>query len=235
MKLPKALSRTFSRASPPAMMIDLSAFPGDGDEDVASKRSVYDPSFIPLEGWDSWSEWAAEQGKIARIINTLAKSTMSFTLTSEDEGCRDLCDETVRRTHLHTALLTSARYWHIYGRVFIEPVWESPSKTRIIRVRNLYPPSITVYRNTVTDIDNLKAVLKNSDDAPYADALKAGSGDTIVGYIQSATAPPLDDNKTWIFFRPDELIFIPRYPSPRHPNGISLPAQNYVLIMNKLG
>ena len=235
MKLLKALSRTFSRASPPAMMMDLHEAPGGDDEDVVSKRSVYDPSFIPLEGWDSWSEWASEQGKIARIINTLAKSTMSFTLKSQEKGCQDLCDETVRRTHLHTELLTSARYWHIYGRVFIEPVWESTSKTRLTKVRNLYPPSITVYRNTVTDIDNLKAALKNSDDAPYADALKPGGGDTIVGYIQSATTPDPDANKTWVFFKPDELIFIPRYPSARHPNGISLPAQNYVLIMNKLG
>lgn len=233
MKLLKALSRSFSRASPPAMMMDLSAFPADGDEDVVSKRSVYDPHFIPPEGWDAWSEWAAEQGKIARIINTLAKSTMSFTLKSQEEGCQDLCDETVRRTHLHTELLTSARYWHIYGRVFIEPVWAS-SKTRLEKVRNLYPPSVTVYRNTVSDIENLRATLKGSDYAPYAAALKAGSGDTIVGYVQSTTAPD-PQSKTWIFFHPEELIFIPRYPSARHPNGISLPAQNYVLIMNKLG
>lgn len=235
MKLLKALSRTFSRASPPAMMMDLSAFPADGDEDVGSKRSVYDPNFIPREGWDSWSEWAAEQGKVARIINTLAKSTMSFTLKSQDEGCQDLCDESVRRTHLHTELLTSTRYWHIYGRVFIEPVWGPSSKTTLAKIRNLYPPSVTVYRNTVADINNLKAILKGSDYATYADDLKAGSGDTIVGYIQNATTPNPDDNKTWVFFRPDELIFIPRYPSARHPNGISLPAQNYVLIMNKLG
>lgn len=235
MKLLKALSRTFSRASPPAMMMDLSAFPADGDEDVVSKRSVYDPHFIPPEGWDAWSEWAVEQGKIARIINTLAKSTMSFTLKSQDKDCQDLCNAMTRSTHLHTALLTSARYWYIYGRVFIEPVWAtSSSKSLLARVRNLYPPSITVYRNTSSDIDNLKAALKDTNYAPYADALKPGSGDTIVGYTQSTT-PSDSENRTLTFFHPDELIFIPRYPSARHPNGISLPAQNYVLIMNKLG
>ena len=104
------------------MMMDLSAFPADDDEDVASKRSVYDPHFMPPEGWDAWSEWAAEQGKIARIVNTLAKSIMSFVLKSQDKDCQDLCDVMTRSTHLHTELLTSARYWHIYGRVFIEPV-----------------------------------------------------------------------------------------------------------------
>lgn len=231
MKLLKALSRTFSRGSPPPKMMDLHIDPW-GDDDVASRRSVYDPNFRPTEGWDSWSEWAAEQGKIARIINTLAKSTMSFRITSQDPDCQAICDETVRRTHLNTALLTSARYWHIYGRTFIEPVF---SGSKLVKIRNLYPPSVTPYRNTAADIDALRAALKDTDNAAYAEGLEAGNGDTIVGYIQRTTPDPDNPDNGGIFFRPNELIFIPRYPSPRHPNGISLPAQNYVLIMNKLG
>jgi len=234
MKLIRALSRTFSRAPPPAMMMDLSAYPADDDEDVASKRSVYDPHFMPPEGWDAWSEWAAEQGKIARIVNTLAKSIMSFLIKSHDKDCQDLCDVMTRSTHLHTELLTSARYWLIYGRVFIEPVWATTSKTALAKIRNLYPPSVMVYRNSEADIQNLKAALKDTVYEPYAASLKAGNGDTVIGYLQNYV-PHNAKNESMVFFRPDELIFIPRYPSARHPNGISLPAQNYILIMNKLG
>ena len=112
MKLIRALSRTFSRAPPPAMMMDLSAYPADDDEDVASKRSVYDPHFMPPEGWDAWSEWAAEQGKIARIVNTLAKSIMSFLIKSHDKDCQDLCDVMTRSTHLHTASMEPCLFRH---------------------------------------------------------------------------------------------------------------------------
>lgn len=237
MKIFRTLSRTLSRRSLPADMTDFSEGPGGEDADAAARGSVYDPHFVPKEGWDTWSEWAAEQGKIARIVNTLAKSVMAFSLKSQEDNCQVLCDETSRRIHLRTELTTAVRYWYIYGRTFIEPVWGTgtlSSNTKIAKIRNLYPPSVTVFRNTKSDIENLKAALKNTEHQTYADALSPGNGDTIVGYIQNYILVD-SESQQQVFFKPGELIFIPRYPSARHPNGISLMAQNYVLIMNKLG
>lgn len=220
-------------------MADFSENPEADDMDIAPRRSVYDPQFTPPQGWDAWSEWASEQGKIARIVNTLAKAIMAFRLKSQLPDLQILCDGMVRENHLHTELTSSVRHWLVYGRTFMEPVWGgySGSKKKLVKLRLLYPPSITIFRNTDLDIENLKGALKETEYEQYAEKLVAGNGDTIVGYIQNYIPFALDRKKKTeiIFFEPEELIFIPRYPSARHPNGISLVAQNYVLIMNKLG
>ncbi|RLI81666.1 hypothetical protein DRP04_05605 [Archaeoglobales archaeon] len=51
----------------------------------ASADKVYDPNFELEGGWDKWCSWAAKQGKIARIVRSLAKNAMSFDFAGGDE------------------------------------------------------------------------------------------------------------------------------------------------------
>lgn len=234
--LDKLLARTDPR---PYAMADLSVGDHDPLDEDSPKGKIYDPHFVPVGGWDAWCEWAMEQGKIARITSSLAKNTMCGHLKGKDKDVQDIVDRMVRKTHLFTTLIGACHHWLGYGRTFLEPVWKTVGGQRVdlAAVRRLYPPSIRIFRDNENDVLDLKEFLKDIPrHAAYAGSLKAGLGHTIIGYAQYWEKRDKDEQKNgMVFFLPDELIYIPRYPSNRCPDGVSLLRQNYVLIMNKLG
>lgn len=220
---------------------------GDDDYDDRRKTAVYDPNFVPDGGWDTWNEWAIEQGKIARIIQSRAKNAMSCRLVSDDEAIQEEADKMARKIHLATNAIRFFFNYEGRSRGIMEPVWKLDifgRPTDIVKINLLYPPGVTVFRDTDADVRDLKEYLKLSRDSKlvvYGLGLKVGTGFNIIGFVQNYSlwekntilATGKDDRT--VFFMPDELIFIPRYESPRNPNGIAVPQQNYVIIMNKLG
>jgi hypothetical protein len=156
---------------------------------------------------------------------------MSFDFAGEDEKALELVRQMARKTHLKTVLILAFKDWLVYGRCFLEAVWETKTKD-LIKVKRVSPQTMTVFRDNEDDVRNLKEFLKSTEYADYASELKAGTGDNIIGFAQFWDKR--HENKA-IFFKPDELIFIPRYPDHDSPDGISLLRENYTVIMNKLG
>jgi len=221
---------------------------GDDDDDYEdrSRTAVYDPNYVPKGGWDTWNEWAISQGKIARIIQSLSKNAMSCKLVSNDEAIQKEADAMARKVHLTTELIQF--YFDRIGRRrgIMEPVWALDAVGRrkdIAKINLLYPPSVKVFRDNDADVRELKEYLKVSKipkHVAYGWGLTVGSGFNIIGFVQNfnlwnkSNILGVDEDQT-VFFFPDELVFIPRYPSPLNPDGLSIPQQNYVIIMNKLG
>ncbi len=196
---------------------------------TTSADEIYTPDFEPEGGWDQWCAWAAKQGKIARVIRSLAKNAMSFDFAGGDEKALELVKQMARNVHLKTKLILAFKDWLVYGRCFIEPVWTKGREKELIKVKTVAPSTIKVFRDNEQDVRDLKEFLANTD---YAAELKQGSGDNIIGFVQYWEKRY--ENKA-IFFKPDELIFIPRYPDHDCLDGISLLRENYTIIMNKLG
>jgi len=199
----------------------------------ASADQIYNPDFEPEGGWDKWCSWAARQGKIARIVRSLAKNAMSFDFAGGDEKALELVRQMARKTHLKTVLILAFKDWLVYGRCFLEPVWEIRGNSKeLIKVKRVAPQTMTVLRDNERDVEELKEFLKNTEYSNYADEVEPGTGDNIIGFAQFWDKR--GEGRT-IFFKPDELIFIPRYPDHDCPDGISLLRENYTIIMNKLG
>lgn len=223
----------------------------DDDDDFEDRHrtAVYDPSFVPSGGWDQWCEWAIGQGKIARIIQSRAKNAMCGRLISDDKVQQDALDAFTRKLHLSTAMIRFYMNYEGRGRAILEPVWSFDvfgRKKDLVRLNHIHPSTVRVFRDNANDIRELKEYLKGRKDArlvAYGLTLKAGTGFNIIGFVQnfegstlsSLITDPDGDGDPTVFFFPDELIFLPRYPGPRWPDGLALSRQNYVVIMNKLG
>jgi len=211
-------------------------------DDERGKGKIYDPLFVPPGGWDRFCEWAAEQGKMAHIIQSRAKNAMAFELVSDESKVQDEIDNTFGKIHFNTKAIDFFATRDTYGRVFIEPVWDTVlgvRKTDLTKLKSLHPPSIKVFFDTEEDVKALKDFLKDSkniDEKRYAGKLKGGPGDNVIGYVQHWDFRIIKTGRRKpVFFMPEELIMILRHPSHRNPLGLSLMKQNYVLIMNKLG
>jgi len=215
-----------------------------------SEHSI-DDDYEPEGGWDAWCSRVSKKGKIARIIRTTAKNVMAFDWVKGDEDVLTIIKRISKRLHLKQQTLRMYKDWLVYGRFCIEVVYEvfeDKKKINIRKVKIIPPSSIKVFRDSQTDIDALKDLLKNKDGVQkYIKGLKPGSGDDIVGYVQilrQQSTLPTDTVRRQntqkaeddlIFFQPDELIYVSRYPDHDCPDGISLLRENYDLIMNKLG
>lgn len=221
----------------------------DDDFEDRKKTAVYDPDFVPDGGWDKFCEWACRQGKIARIIQSRAKNAMCGRLISDDEEEQLALDAFTRRIHLLTAMIQFYMDYEGLGRPFLEPVWSYDvfgNKRDLDKLNLLYPSSVRIFRDNADDVRTLKEYLKGRKDpkeVTYQFKIKAGSGFNTIGYIQNfgtwippgiRTDPDGDGDPT-VFFFPEELITLPRYPTPQAPDGLALTRQNYVIIMNKLG
>lgn len=186
-------------------------------------------TYIRPKVWtdESRYKWAEEVfvGKIARNIITLAKNRMASHLTAIDKDTQDLCDQMSAATHLQTTLQRASIHWDKYGHVYIYPVYAETSRKTLTKIKLLHPPTMTVYRNSATEITTLNNKLEEAKLPQVKD--KPGSGDEIVGYLQQI------DKQIW-FFDPTEIIFIPRYPDGDQPNGRSLLVQAADIISGKL-
>ena len=186
-------------------------------------------TYIRPDIWtdDSRYKWAEEVyvGKVARNIITLAKNRMASRLVGGDEDTQELCDRMSSKTHLQTTLQRASIHWDKYGHVYIYPVYAEKSRKTLLKLKLLHPPTLKVYRNSAKEITDLNEKLRQANLPKVVD--KPGSGDEIVGYIQTI------DDQVW-FFEPREIIFIPRYPDGDQPNGRSLLVQAADIISGKL-
>jgi len=200
-------------------------------DEESIRGKIYDPTFEPEGGWDKFCGWAASQGKIAHIIQSRAANAMSCEIKSDNEKVQAELTKLLHKTQFYSRLIETFECRDTYGRVFIEPVWETigTRKTDLVKLKLLFPPTIRVFFDTDADVDELSRHLTGTKYADYAGTLAAGAGDNVIGYVQNYLT-----GKD-VFFKPDELIMIRRSPSPIHPLGLAVPRQNYDLIMNKLG
>lgn len=190
-----------------------------------SKGEAYiHPSPWTKESEYEWCE-TVYVGKIARYIITLAKNRMTSCLKSEDEGTQKLCDTMAAKIHWQTFLVNLSIHWDKYGQAYIHPVFDDSTKKEIKKIKLLHPPTITVYRNSNEDIQKYNQKL-DAAHLPKTNA-KPGTGDEIIGYIQEV------GKQIWNF-KPDEIIFIPRYPYGARPNGYSILVQTADIISSKL-
>lgn len=207
--------------------------------------ALYDPKFKPKGGWDTWAEWAANQGKVGRIVRSIAKNAMAFKVCSDDEKQEEALQVAARRVHLQNRAVEAGTHWLVYGRTFLEPYHEVPDDGEdhpltldtLAGIKVLPPATIRTFRDTERDVKDLKAYLERRGTAAekaYAATLKTGTGDEIIGYAQHWQVVPTP-GVTTTFWMPDELIAISRYPSPSYPDGVGILQQNYAVIMNKLG
>lgn len=200
----------------------------------------YEENYIPPVGWDKWCSWAADQGKIAHNIEILAKNAMSFEWVGEKEDERKHWRVVSRRLHLHMQMILFFQDWLTLGRTFIQPVYNRPYGARrreIQKLQRMDPSKIKVIWDDYTTVTEFNEWIKNTPWRKYAH--KAGRqgtpGTNIIGYVQNwdNRHDDREDNKA-IFFAPDELIYIPRYPKPTAKDGMSLLRQNHRDIKHKL-
>jgi hypothetical protein len=203
----------------------------------AADDKIYNPDFEPEGGWDKWCAWAAKQGKIARMIRSLAKNAMAFDFSGDDDKALELVQKMRRRTHLDLILVLAFKDWLEYGRCFLEVVWEKKRIGNnvvedIIKIKRVNPMTVRVFRDNEDDVRELRDFLKRHFPNVDRSNIKEGSGDNIIGFVQHFKRA--EEGKA-VFFKPEELIFIPRYPDYDAPDGVSLLRENYANIMNKLG
>lgn len=234
--------------------LEMSALLGSILDRSKTSLSV-DQEEEPEGGWDAWCSRVSKKGKIARILRTISKNVMSFEWRGGDERARKKLENLTRSSHMKFKLMQAYRDWQVYGRFFMEIVWEWDGRRLILRKIKVIPPAtIKVYRDTREDIAALKMDVR--DKTGYKNFFKKlvpGAGDTIIAYVQSTGQFVNNKQETltdsarrnvgtdqrpdtdYIFFKPDELIFLPRYADHDLPDGISLLRENYDTIMNKLG
>lgn len=211
---------------------------GDGDWDATGMKKIYEPGFAPDGGWPAWELWARDQGKVAAILAGRSANIMSFQLRTKPE-LTDLQRQLFswqKTSRFLQVMLDAICDYEAHGYCVIEPVYApsadgkpaTPEARLAARLRTLSPTSITIYRNTESDIQSMQQALAETKWRTVAERCRQGDGDTIIGYVQTTSTSQK------IYFGPAELVVIIRNRSARHPDGISLLRQCYTIIMHKL-
>jgi len=202
-----------------------------------STDEIYDRNWSPPGGWDEWCSWAITEGVIAAAVLTQAKNMMVGRFTHRDKEIAREMNRIADQSTFQSDLIQGAIHWIGYGRVFFEPVRRLNGITIIglERLKPVDPWTMKVFWDSPGEVAQLKSFLKRSaapSDRIYADTLTPGTGSKIIGYVQNW-------NRVYgskpVFFQPEEIIYIPRYPGRRAPEGMSLLRSNYRTIQNKIG
>lgn len=192
-------------------------------------------------GWDLIAMRLHKQGKLQRITRTLAKSMMSYTFESNDPKALEFWKKESKRLFFKHTTVEMAVDWNEYGRCFTEPIWAvrnaqtGKGKRKLMGLVRLEPATIKIFRNNAKDVMDLKEALKEkwipSFYEAYIAKCKAGSGSTIIGYVQHWQNRA---ERGSVFFLPSELIYIPRHTDYDAKNGVSIYRENYLNSMSKL-
>lgn len=210
---------------------------GGTPPNTAGVDDVYDRNFAPPGGWDEWCSWAITEGVVAAAVLTQAKNMMVGRFTHRDKAIAKKMNEIADSASFQGDLIQGAIHWIGYGRVFYEPVRVLSGITVVgfERLKPIDPWTMKVFWDTPGEVAQLKSFLLRSAsfaDRAYAGELKSGTGSKVIGYVQNWNriygAKP-------VFFQPQEIIYIPRYPGRRAPEGMSLLRSNYRTIQNKIG
>lgn len=92
-----------------------------------------------------------------------------------------------------------------------------------------------IFWNDKEGIESLQSTIGKNDKYPaelraWINSLKPRAGDEPAAFVQMWE---YSDSGEAIVFKPDELIFIPRYPDHDAREGVSLLRENYEIINNK--
>ena len=218
-----------------------------------------DNDTIPEGGWDSWCRRVGKKGKIARIIRTISKNTMAFSWKGTNEAVVTDLNTLCKTISFKRKSIQAYGDWLKYGRTFIEPVFVVPDEIttdaskgsiEMVKIKIVDPSTIRVFWDNQSDYNTLMGYGKEDKGIrTYLKQVGVGVGDEAIGFMQTVLSRDTEDTsaldtqqtdqsaatRTMIFFTPDELIFIPRYPDHDVLEGMSLLRENYDTIMNKLG
>lgn len=203
---------------------------------------VYNRGWAPLGGWDEWCSWAITQGVVESTVHTQAKNMMVGKFTHQDEDTAKAMNKIADKVGFQSDIIQGAIHWLSHGRCFFEPVWGAVGNKHVEfkRLKPVDPWTVRIFWDTPGDIATLKAFLVKSGrpaDYIYAQGLQVGTGSQVIGYIQNWNSGFLSSvwGKSRVFFLPEEIIYIPRYPSKQAPEGMSRLRANYRTIQNKIG
>lgn len=198
---------------------------------------VYSNNWSPPGGWDEWCSWAITEGVVAAAVLTQAKNMMIGRFTHRDKEIARRMNEIADESTFQSDLIQGAIHWIGYGRVFFESIRlvNGITVTGFDRLKPIDPWTMKVFWDTPGEVRQLRLFLEKSTnpaDRLYANSLTTGTGSKVIGYVQNWNriygAKP-------VFFRPQDIIYIPRYPGRRAPEGMSLLRANYRTIQNKIG
>lgn len=203
---------------------------------------VYSRGWAPPGGWDEWCSWAITQGVIESTVHTQAKNMMVGKFTHQDVTITKEMNRVADKIGFQSDIIQAAIHWIGHGRCFFEPVWGAVGNKHVEfkRLKPVDPWTVRIFWDTPGDIATLKAFLIKSrrpSDYLYAQGLQVGTGSQIIGYIQNWNTGILSSiwGNSRVFFLPEEIVYIPRYPSKQAPEGMSRLRANYRTIQNKIG
>lgn len=231
----------------PGELVDLSSMSASdlilrilGDRARGANGLVFTSGeyFEPPEGWDGWCIIERKRGKTARILRSLSKTLMSFDWKGGDEEFRRIYKRKMGKLHYQNRLQQACRDWYAMGRCFIEPGWVKDEAGNIIdlaKIKVIPPSSVRIFWNDKEGIESLQLTIGKNDKYPaevrsWINSLKPRAGDEPAAFVQMWENSESGDA---IVFKPDELIFIPRYPDHDAREGVSLLRENYEIINNK--
>lgn len=213
---------------------------GGGVRPIGRSKDLDDPyeeDFEPPCGWDKWCSWASKQGKIAQNLEMLSKNAMSFEWSDQDPEEEKFWADTARRLHLHMNMIIFFMHWEIYGRLFVQPVYTRPYGTRrkeILKLQRMDPTRMKVIWDDAKTVQEFNDWVSTTKWRRYKHpANRPTPGTNIIGYVQNWD-DRFNENIETTFFAPDELIYIPRYPTHDAKDGMSLLRNNYKDIRNKI-
>lgn len=178
--------------------------------------------------WDDFYDFAFNNvPKLASIIVQNAEMAAGFTWVAKTEDTapiellENLCldPDVLLRPRIVEAMILFQKY----GRTYLDPVWSTGGKK--LRLKLPDPKTLRPIRDNDEDLRELRKVPDLSDRLKEYEARNIG---TLLGFVQT-----LGQKKK--FIAPRRLIFIPRYPQPDEPNGVSVFRAMYKVIVNKLG
>ncbi len=189
------------------------------DADVITKQA---PSDL-----DDWAElvWNSIP-KTAEAVMTICFMASGFDFSISDPSSKAaiaaqnlLYSPTcMLKPHIIDAMIC----WHKYGRLFVDLGGGKPPALKVLN-----PRTMTVIRDNADDIAKL-ADVPGQVGAKNAKPDQTGK---ILGYIQAGQG--ISDVKK--FLAPARVMFIPRFPQPDSPNGVSVFRNMYRTLTNELG
>ena len=175
--------------------------------------------------WDAFYDYVFNNvPKMAAVVTQTAEMAAGFNWVAEteDDPAKKLLDDLIYNPDvlLRVRIIEGFISYQKYGRVFYEPIW-SLGKTKL-KLKMPDPKSIKPIRDYESDIQTLA----QAENGPKN--VKAENLGKLIGFIQTL-------GKRKKFVASSRLIFIPRYPQPDQPDGVSVFRQTYMGVGNKLG
>lgn len=186
----------------------------------------------PPIGWIGWYEFCFNNiPKANNIAIAIAEHASGYELNERDGDTKavELLTEMREKSLFDVKLLYAIVNYQVYGRVYADVDFSRKNPQNWIKLPN--PGTIENYRNNESDRAELRRLFngKSEELGKIEEAIDAATSyDDIIGFVQK-----VDQER--IYFAPDELIFIPRYPTANNPDGVSIYHPVWISGLAKLG